>query len=79
MGKSTAILLIKRLRELRSRRGLTQEEFAEQASISYKYYQAIEGGRKIDLRLSTIDRLASAHGLPVWKLLQFQEDDQSSD
>lgn len=50
-------------------RGLTQEAFAEEAQISYKYYQAVEAGRKIDLRLSTLERFAAAHGLEVWELL----------
>ena len=58
-----------RIRQLREQRGVTQEEFAELAEISYKYYQAIEAGRKIDLRLSTLERLAKAHGLDVWELL----------
>jgi transcriptional regulator with XRE-family HTH domain len=61
--------LIDRVRELREQRGLTQEAFAEEAQISYKYYQAIEAGRKVDLRLSTLERLARAHGLDVWELL----------
>ena len=61
--------LIDRIRQLREQRGLTQEAFAEEAEISYKYYQAVEAGRKIDLRLSTLERLAKAHGLEVWELL----------
>lgn len=60
--------LIERIRELREQRGLTQEAFAEEASISYKYYQAIEAGRKRDLRVSTLERLAKAHRLEVWEL-----------
>jgi transcriptional regulator with XRE-family HTH domain len=61
--------LIVHIRELREQRGETQEEFAEHAQISYKYYQAIEAGRKLDLRLSTLERLADAHGLDVWELM----------
>jgi transcriptional regulator with XRE-family HTH domain len=61
--------LVERIRRLRAERGLTQEEFAEKAQISYKYYQAIEAGRKADLRLSTLVRLADAHSLEVWELL----------
>lgn len=61
--------LLERIRQLRAERGLTQEEFAEKAQISYKYYQAVEAGRKADLRLSTLERLAKAHGLQVWELL----------
>ena len=39
----------------RLQRGLTQEEFSEQSGISYKYYQAVEAGRKKDLRLTTLE------------------------
>jgi transcriptional regulator with XRE-family HTH domain len=69
MEGGTLQRLLGRLRALRAARGLTQEEFAEQSGISYKYYQAVEAGRKQDLRLSTLDRLAKAHGLETWQLL----------
>jgi len=61
--------LVKRLRQLRQRHSLTQEAFAEVSEISYKYYQAVEGGRKPDLRLSTLERFARAYGIEVWELL----------
>jgi len=70
MESRTIDPLLKRLRELRLRRGLTQEAFAEQAGFSYKYYQAVEAGRKRDLRLSTLERLAEAHGMELWQLLR---------
>jgi len=69
MEGGTIHRLLGRLRALREARGLTQEQFAEQSGISYKYYQAVEAGRKKDLRLSTLDRLAKAHGLETWQLL----------
>jgi transcriptional regulator with XRE-family HTH domain len=69
MEGGTIQRLLGRLRALRDARGLTQEQFAEQSGISYKYYQAVEAGRKKDLRLSTLDRLAKAHGLETWQLL----------
>jgi len=61
--------LIKRLRALREEHNLTQEAFAELSGISYKYYQAVEAGRKAELRLSTLSRLADAYGIEVWQLL----------
>jgi transcriptional regulator with XRE-family HTH domain len=61
--------LLNRLKELRRANGLTQEAFAERAGMSYKYYQALEAGRKAELRLSTLDRLANAYGLEVYQLL----------
>jgi len=69
MQRGTVKYLLERLKQLRLHRGLTQEAFAEEAQISYKYYQAVEAGRKIDLRLSTLERLAKAHGKEVWELL----------
>jgi transcriptional regulator with XRE-family HTH domain len=57
------------MRELRVRHDLTQEAFSEASGISYKYYQAIEAGRKPDLRLSTLERIAAAYGIEVYDLL----------
>jgi transcriptional regulator with XRE-family HTH domain len=64
--------LTKRFRELRQRHNLTQEAFSEVSGISYKYYQAVETGRKSDLRLSTLDRIAKAYGIEVYQLLSPQ-------
>lgn len=61
--------LISRLRELRKRHCLSQEQCSELAGISYKYYQLIEIGKRIDMRLSTLQRLANAYGLQVHELL----------
>jgi len=61
--------LTERLRALRAAHGLTQEAFAELAGMSYKYYQAVEGGRKQELRLSTLQRLAAPYHIEVWQLL----------
>lgn len=60
--------LLKRVRTLREAMDLTQERFAERAGLSYKYYQAVEGGRKSDLRLSTIIKLAAGLDIEVWQL-----------
>ncbi|WP_309398571.1 helix-turn-helix domain-containing protein [Cerasicoccus maritimus] len=58
-----------KLRQLRARHGLTQEEFAQVAGIGYKFYQDIEGGRKKEIWVSTVERLAAAYGLRAWQLL----------
>jgi len=64
--------LLDRLKDLRKTNGLTQEAFAERAKMSYKYYQAIETGRKRELWRSTLERLAAAYGLEVYELLSPQ-------
>lgn len=61
--------LASRLRLLRQRHGLTQEQFAEAAGLSYKFYQQIEAGRKKQLWLETVERLAVGFGLEPWQLL----------
>jgi len=69
VASKTLEILSKRLRELRRRHALSQEAFAERAGMSYKYYQAVEAGRKRNLRLSTLEKLAAAYRLEVWQLL----------
>lgn len=66
---SSIELLSRRLKELRNQSGLTQEEFAQIAGFSYKFYQQIESGRKKQVWLETVNRLANAHGLEIWQLL----------
>jgi DNA-binding XRE family transcriptional regulator len=61
--------LIARLRELRKSHALTQEKFSEISGVSYKYYQLIETGKRIDLRLSTLEKLAKPYGIGVHNLL----------
>ncbi|MEO6569028.1 MAG: helix-turn-helix transcriptional regulator [Opitutaceae bacterium] len=71
MANETAKRLIARLRELREAHGLSQEAFAERAGLKYKHYQSIEAGRKIEMRLSTLQKLAKACGMELWELLNF--------
>ena len=63
-----ALFLAQRLRALRVQSRLTQEGFAERAGISYKVYQSYEAGRRWNLRLSTILKLAGIHGLTLSSL-----------
>ncbi len=64
--------LLARVRELRETLGLSQEAFAERAGLKYKHYQAMEAGRKRDIRLSTLEKLAKACELELWELLLFE-------
>jgi transcriptional regulator with XRE-family HTH domain len=57
-----------RLRALRKKAGLTQEEYAERAKFSYKYYQGIERGQWTNLRLRTLEKLARGYGLALHEL-----------
>lgn len=69
MKSKAFVSLLSRLRALRKAHDLTQEGFAELARMSYKYYQAVEGGQKVGLRFSTLEKFAAAYGIEVWELL----------
>ena len=71
MANDTATRLLARVKEFRKARGLSQEAFAEKAGLGYKYYQHVESGRRRDVRLSTLEKLAKACGLKLQELLDF--------
>ena len=59
----------KRLRELRVRRGLTQEKAAETCGIGYKLYQLYELGIKQNPGLLTLEKIARGYGMDISELL----------
>jgi len=59
----------KRLRELRLRHGLTQQELAEIAETSEKFLQQVESCRKKQIWLSTVGIFAMAFRLQVHEFL----------
>ncbi len=61
--------LVKRLKDLRAKRGLTQERLAKRADISRAYLARLEIGRH-DPPLSTLVRLARALNVKVTELLE---------
>ncbi len=65
--------LASRLRQLRQRHKLTQEQFAETIGLNYKFYQQIEAGRKKQIWLETVERLAAGFRLKAWQLLAPEE------
>ena len=70
MANDTATKLLARVKQRREGLGLTQEAFAEKAGLGYKYYQHVEAGRRRDLRLSAIEKLAKACELKLWELME---------
>ncbi len=71
MVNDLAKRLLVRLRELREARNLSQEAFAEKAGLKYKHYQSIEAGRKPNVQLPTLIKIAEALGLELWQLFDF--------
>ena len=60
--------IVSRLRELRTRHGLTQEQVAALLDADLRWYQRIELGAK-DVRVSTVDRLAAVFGVSAPEFL----------
>lgn len=54
------IKLGKKIKELRCKRKITQEQLAELIKTSYKYIQRIESRNPPDIRISTVQRIATA-------------------
>ena len=71
VANDTAKRLLARIRKLREARGLTQESFAERAGLTYKHYQQVESGRKFDIRLSTLIKMAEGLELELSELVDF--------
>ena len=63
-----------RVKQVREASGLTQEQFAERAGLDYKYYQHVEAGRKPNLGMETLLKIAKGTGLELWELLNFESD-----
>ena len=60
-----------RVKQIRQAYGLTQEQFAERAGLDYKYYQHVEAGRRPNLGLETLLKLAKGCGLELRQLFDF--------
>lgn len=68
------IRLANRLRSLRAQAGLTQEKVALKAKISLQYLQMLESRTpKKNATIVTLEKLATAYEMPLWKLLKYDE------
>ena len=60
-----------RLKELRTKLKMTQEDLAFASGIEYKYIQRIEGKTPPAIRIDTVERLAKALNTTPSDLLDF--------
>lgn len=60
----------KRIRRLRRRSGLTQEELAEKVDVSVTHIGLVETGKR-RMSLKTLQRVASALGIKTRELIPF--------
>lgn len=71
MNYANGVELGRKIKALRRKRGITQEQLAELIRTSYKYLQRIEGKTPPDVRLTTIVRLSKALKVKPAELLKF--------
>ena len=60
----------RKIRQLREKYGITQEDLAESADVDYKYLQKIEGKNPPNLKIETLEKLARALKTTPAKLLE---------
>lgn len=61
----------KRLRQLRKKNKLTQEELSEASGLDYKYIQRLEGNKPSSPTLNSLEKLAKALKVKPAELLKF--------
>lgn len=69
MKKDIKVTYAKRLRQLRKKRGYTQQKVAELANIEYKHIQRLESKKPCDVKLSTLEKIAKAFNISLSELL----------
>ena len=67
-----------RTKEIRTKMGLTQEEFAAMAGISEDEISLIERKKLTDVKLSTLQKVAALTGLTVSELLSVEATEEET-
>lgn len=75
MSGDPRVLFGKRLAAFRHARGWSQETLADESGISPRYIGDVERGAR-NIALINICRLAKALGVPVTKLMSFEQTDR---
>lgn len=68
-----------RLRDVRKRRGMTQDELARESGVSVSLIRKLEQGDRRDTRLETVRKLAATLRVPTMRLVGEPVEDGASD
>lgn len=71
MNTAIRLKLGKKIRQLREKHGMTQEELAESSGVDYKHVQLLESKNPSSARIDTIEKIAKAFGITSSELLKF--------
>ena len=72
MEKDIIVSYARRLRQLRKKRGYTQQKVAELANVEYKHIQRLESKKPCDVKLSTLEKIAKAFNIPLSEFLDIK-------
>lgn len=67
-----------RVRELRLKRGISQEEAADRAGLHFTYWGAVERGEK-NLTIESMQKLATGLGATVGALFKYEKEYREED
>ena len=71
MDTDIRLKLSMRIRELRKKKGLTQEQLSELSKVDYKHIQLLESKKTPAAKLDTIEKIAKAFHISPSELLKF--------
>jgi len=54
-----------RLRQLSTQAAFSQEQAADLVGVTFKYYQRLESGRVLGIRISTVEKVIKAYGIDL--------------
>lgn len=66
----------KKLKRIREKRGITQEQFEEKTGINAKYISAVESGQK-NVTIKTLDKIAKGLEIEIYEIFLFPYEVQS--
>lgn len=69
-------LLVKRIKQLRKRFGISQENLSLSASLDARYINKLENG-KFNLTVPTLDRIIKAFGMSYEEFFRFEEKEEN--
>jgi len=72
MHTDIRLQLAQRLRELREKHNMTQEQLAETSGVDYKHIQLLESKNPSAAKIDTLEKIAKAFKLNVSQLLKFK-------
>lgn len=64
--------ITRRLKALRAKHGMTQEEVARKAKCSLHYVQILESKEPSNVSVVTLEKIAKAFDMELWQFLRFE-------